>query len=324
MAAETPMPDDLLRRYRSAFLSHEPARYACMLSPAEAEAKGEKYHDVDGALTNQMLVCQLEGRESYAVPWEANGLASVLPLDIDSGGLAAIQALLTECQRRGLWAFGQYTPHPGLPDEEQHGYVFVPFSDLVNVERIQRLGDELLASVEGSGWKIENRAHGADTRLPMTRHQVNGSFGELVLPDETIPIDPDPTIVLNLLFAVYQENPTHLLPPAPEASSSTREQPRGYGIDIARFNQAHELAALLEYYGAKRIGRGLYLCPFHDDRRASLGVYVRNGQTFCHCLSKHSDCPLSQRGRNDAFNVYCIAEGLTTEEALRKINDVAR
>src|SRR5688500_10225712 len=98
---------------------------------------GEKYHDVDGALTDEMLGRQLEGRVSYAVPWEANGLASVLPLDVDSGGMRAILALLDECRRRGLWAFGQYTPRPGLPDEEQHGYVFVPFADLVIVERIQ-------------------------------------------------------------------------------------------------------------------------------------------------------------------------------------------
>lgn len=293
MTPERCPPYELIAQYRTLFLRHEPQRFARMLFPSEAEARGEKYHDVDGTLTDQMLVRQLEGRESYAVPWEANGLACVLPLDVDSGGLAAIQTLLTECQRRGLWAFGQYTPRPGLPDEEQHGYIFVPFADLVNATRIQRLGDELLTSVEGSGWKIENRAHGADTRLPMTRHQVNGSFGELILPDETIPIDPDPTIVLNLLFAVYQENPTNLLPPPPEARSSTREQSTGYGIDISRFNHEHDIEDLLVSYGARRISRGLYLCPFHDDKRASLGVYIRNGQKFCHCLSRHSDCPLS-------------------------------
>jgi len=29
-----------------------------------------------------------------------------------------------------------------------------------------QLGDELLQAVAAHGWKIENRAHGADTRLP--------------------------------------------------------------------------------------------------------------------------------------------------------------
>jgi hypothetical protein len=81
----------------------------------------------------------------------------------------------------------------------------------------------------------------------------------------------------NYLFAVYQENPTTLLPPPPEARSSTREQPAGNGIDIVRFNHEHDIEELLISYGARRIGRGLYLCPFHDDKRASLGVYVRSG-----------------------------------------------
>src|SRR5262245_16019871 len=117
MIAEPLTLEELTNRYRSAFLSHEPSRYARMLSPAKAEARDEKYHGIDGTLTDQMLAYQLEGGTSFAVPWEANGLASVLSLDVDSGGLAAIQTLLAECQRRGLWAFGQYTPRPGLPDE---------------------------------------------------------------------------------------------------------------------------------------------------------------------------------------------------------------
>jgi hypothetical protein len=324
MTPEHRPPYQLIAQYRTLFLRHAPQRFARMLSPAEAEARGEKYHDNDGILTDQMIAQQLEGKVSYAIPWEANGLASILPLDIDSGGLRAILTLLEECRRRGLWAFGQYTPRPGVPDEEQHGYVFVPFADLVNVERIQRLGDELLTSIEGAGWKIENRAHRADTRLPMTRHQVNGSFGELVLPHERIPIDPEPTAALNLLFAAYQANPIDALPLPKEHKHIKREHITRDGIDIARFNHEHDLEDLLVSYGARRVGRGLYLCPFHDDKRASLGVYVRNGQTFCHCLSKHSDCPLSLRGRNDAFSVYCAGEELSVEEALRKLNDVTR
>ena len=47
----------------------------------------------------------------------------MFPLDVDSGGLPAIQALLTECRRRKLWAFGQYTPRLQVAEEDQHGYV---------------------------------------------------------------------------------------------------------------------------------------------------------------------------------------------------------
>ena len=292
-----------------------------MLTLEEAARQQEKYHDAYGIITDEMLFEQLVGGTSFAVPWEANGLAHMLPLDVDSGGLPAIQTLLDECHRCGLWAFGQYTPRLVAAEEEQHGYVFVPFADLVNVARIQRLGDELLQAVAAHGWKIENRAHGADTRLPFTYHQVNRTWGELGLLEERIPIDPHPPAVMQRLFDRYQENPVDLLPPPSETKQREPRSLRESGVDIARFNETYELTSLLEYYGAKRIGKGLYLCPFHDDRRASLGVYVRNGQIFSHCLSKNSDYPLSMRGRNDSFNVYCIGEGLTTEEALLKLND---
>ncbi len=303
----------LITQYRALFLRHEPQRFARMLSAEEAECQQEKYHDASGIITDEMLFEQLVGGTSFAVPWEANGLAHMLPLDVDSGGLPAIQTLLDECHRCGLWAFGQYTPRLVAAEEEQHGYVFVPFADLVNVARIQRLGDELLQAVAAHGWKIENRAHGADTRLPFTYHQVNRTWGELGLLEERIPIDPHPPAVMQRLFDRYQENPVDLLPPPSETKQREPRSLRESGVDIARFNETYELTSLLEYYGAKRIGKGLYLCPFHDDRRASLGVYVRNGQIFCHCLSKNSDCPLSMRGRNDSFNVYCIGVCYRTE-----------
>lgn len=321
MTPETLPPYQLITQYRAYFLRHEPQRYARMLPPEEAEQAREKYHDVSGRLTDENLFEQLIGGQSFAVPWEANGLAHMLPLDIDSGGLPAIQTLLAECRRRGLWAFGHYTPRAGADEADQHGYVFVPFSDLENVARIQRLGDELLQSVATYGWKIENRAHGADTRLPFTYHQVNRTWGELILLEERIALASSPAAVLQHLFAIYQENPVELLPPPPPAPQrKERQRPAGDSIDITRFNEEHELTDLLEYYGARRVAKGLYLCPFHDDRRASLGVYVRHGKTYCHCLSRNSDCALSVRGRNDAFNVYCIGERLTTEEALRKLN----
>jgi hypothetical protein len=314
---------ELVRRYRALFLRHDPERSARMLTPKKAAATARKYDDIDGRITDTQLAEQLTGTQSYAVPWEVNGLAHFLALDIDSGGLPAITALVQECQQHGLWAFGQYTPKRGLPEEEQHGYVYVPFADLTNVVRLQQLGDALIAAIAHHGWKIENRAHGADTRLPMTYHQINGGWGILVLPDGERPIDPDPLGALAHLFATYHENALTLLPQAPEPRQTEQRASRPGSIDIARFNQEHDLEELLVSYGARRVGRGLYLCPFHDDQRASLGVYVRAGQLVCHCLSTHSECPLAKRGRNDAFNVYCIGEGLSEEEALRRLNQGA-
>jgi hypothetical protein len=233
-----------------------------MLTPEEAERQQEKYRDASGIITDEMLFEQLVGGTSFAVPWEANGLAHKLPLDIDSGGLPAIQTLLDECRRRGLWAFGQYTPRLGAAEGEQHGYVFVAFANLVNVARIQRLGDELLQAVAAHGWKIENRAHGADTRLPLAYHQVNRTWGELILLEERIPIDPHPPAVMQRLFDSYHENSIDRLPPPPKTRQREPRSLTESGVDIARFNETHELTSLLEYYGAKRVGKAWH-SDFH-------------------------------------------------------------
>src|SRR5215210_6124935 len=97
---------NLVHWYRTRFLCHDPQRFARMLTPPEAAATSRKYDDIDGRITDAQLVEQLTGKQSHAVPWEVNGLAHLLALDIDSGGLPAIQALIEACQQRGLWAFG--------------------------------------------------------------------------------------------------------------------------------------------------------------------------------------------------------------------------
>ncbi|MDQ2996172.1 MAG: hypothetical protein M3R61_03830 [Chloroflexota bacterium] len=53
---------------------------------------------------------------------------------------------------------------------------------------------------------------------------------------------------------------------------------------------------------------------------ASLQVYTAKGRRYVHCLSTLSVCPLAEHGRNDAFNVYCIGEGIDAKTALRRLN----
>ena len=52
-----------------------------------------------------------------------------------------------------------------------------------------------------------------------------------------------------------QENPINLLPPPPKTKQRELRSRMESGIDIARFNETYELTSLLEYYGAKRIGK---------------------------------------------------------------------
>jgi hypothetical protein len=288
------------------------------------ERLGQKYMGRRGAITDVMIARHLDGAITLAAPAAVRGYAHLLPLDIDAGGLDAIHALLALAQLRSLWAFGQYAPRVGLDEEDQHGYVWLPFDTFVEAERLQLLGAQLIAALHQPLWKIEARATHAVTRLPLARHTHTGRFGELILDERPLSIDHDPTIALAALRDTYHENSSAVLPPLPPAPVPRPRLPTRRdddGISIDRFNQITDLAALLKHYGARPSGRrNLFFCSFHADERASLSVYTHHRQQYCCCFSAHSDCPLSQHRRNDAFNVYCIGEGLDTREALRRLN----
>ena len=310
---------DRIGFFRHAFLQHTPQRRAIMLQP---EA-GIKYRDLPGSITDQELAAHIAGQASYAAPAAHAGLSALLPLDIDSGGLPAIQALLAAAAERDLWAFGQYCPRPQWPDAEQRGYVWIVASELVAAQRLQQLGQELIDQVDPA-YRIESRATEADTRLPLARHTHTGRFGYLALSDQIIEIDRDPAAAYHLL--------AHQLTPATPAQLPALQEPKQTGagqrpqasastIDIQRFNADNDLVELLSSYGAKAVSRRLMLCPFHPDEHASLALFQsKNGQTLCHCKSKHSHCPLTRV--SDAFQVFCIGEGLTPQEALRRLNNI--
>jgi hypothetical protein len=160
-------------------------------------------------------------------------------------------------------------------------------------------------------------------KIPLDKQ--HGIFGDLVIGDQGINIDQDPTGALAELHNAYRENRSAELPelpPSPRSDSRTvATQRNGEGITITWYNQAHDVEDLIRFYGARPARRrGLYFCPFHSDDHASLQVYVANGRRYVHCLSALSDCPLARHGRNDAFNVYCIGEGIDAKGALRRLN----
>jgi hypothetical protein len=245
-------------------------------------------------------------------------------LDVDAGGIDAIQALIAEAARRKLWAFGQYCQRDGLAEADQRGYVWLPFDTLADAHRLQALGAQLIAARSHPGWRIETRAFHAVTRLPLARHTHTGRFGDLMLADRQIAIDQDPVGALAALHRAYRENRNTglselVLPPQPFPKPAMERN--GTGITIAEYNQAHDIADLLRFYGARPTRRrGLCFCPFHGDEHASLSVYTERGHQYCRCFSAHSDCPLATHKHNDAFNVYCIGEGVDAKAALRSLN----
>src|SRR6266511_2983046 len=320
-----PTPDWRVAFFRRAFLRHAPRRYAVMLAPDEAWRLGQKYMEQRGAITDTMITRHLAGVSTLAAPAAVDHRAHLLPLDIDGGGIAAIHALIAATKQQDLWAFGQYCQRYGLADEHQRGYVWLPFDTLAAINRLQALGAQLIAAISQPGWKVEPRAFHAVTRLPLARHSYTGGFGDLVIGGQRISIDQDPAGALAELVNVYRENPSAELPalsslPQSFPRSATTQR-NGDGMTITRYNESHDVEELIRFYGARPTRRrGLYFCPFHPDDHASLQVYTAKGRRFVHCLSAHSDCPLARHGRNDAFNVYCIGEGIDAKAALRRLN----
>jgi hypothetical protein len=319
-----PDSDRRVEYFRRAFLRHTPRRHALMLAPAVATRLGQKYMERCGVITDTMIARHLGGAISLAAPAAVDGRAYLLPLDIDAGGIDAIQALIAEAARRKLWAFGQYCRRDGLAETDQRGYVWLPFDTLADAQRLQALGAQLIAASSRPGWKIETRAFHAATRLPLAQHTHTGQFGDLVLADRQIAIDQEPTGALAKLHDAYCENRSTGLPelvPQLQPFPKPARERHGAGITINGYNQAHDVADLLRFYGARPSRRpGLYFCPFHGDEHASLSAYMQRGHHYCHCFSAHSDCPLATHRRNDAFNVYCIGEGLDAKAALRSLN----
>jgi len=296
-----------------------------MLTLDQAQRAGQKYMERRGAITEAMIARHLAGAISLAAPAAVNSRAHLLPLDIDAGGIDAIQTLITEVARWELWAFGQYCQRDGLAEIEQRGYVWLPFDTLSDAQRLQALGTQLITATRRLGWKIEPRAIHAVTRLPLARHTHTGHFGDLVIGDRHISIDQDPAGAFAELVNVYRENTSAELPAQSSLPQSfprpATTQRNGEGMTITLYNESHDVEELIRFYTARPTRRrGLYFCPFHPDEHASLQVYTAKGRRFVHCLSAHSDCPLARHGRNDAFNVYCIGEGIDAKEALRRLN----
>src|SRR3954467_4084717 len=140
-----PVADWRVDLFRRAFLRHAPRRYAVMLAPVEATRLGQKYMGRRGAISDTMIGQHLAGVMSLAAPAAVDGRAQLLSLDIDAGGIDAIQELLAEAAQRKLWAFGQYCRRDCLAEVDQRGYVWLPFDTLADAQRLQALGAQLIA-----------------------------------------------------------------------------------------------------------------------------------------------------------------------------------
>jgi hypothetical protein len=215
--------------------------------------------------------------------------------------------------------------------------VWLHFDQPTAPERARLLADQLAAT---AGVDAETYPTRKALRLPLGVHQWTGKRGHLLLQDgQHVDLDTHADAVMEALatIAALPLNQTSTLPELPRRAPTTLEArqtaPGSASDTITRYNGQTDLIALLESYGGKIAerysnGGALLHCPCgrhnHGDRRPSLEVQPARSARYGRMVAvgHAANCLFYTERRQviDAFGVYCKLEGLTTREALYRLN----
>ena len=316
--------------FHTLYLAHEPTSHARMNGP-QAAKKYTKFHHPPGS---GEIADHLAGRRTIAAPLVGpHGLCHHVALDVDAGGPHALRRVLAAAQQLGWTAYAITSE----TDAHTGGHVWLHFDQPSAPERARLLADQL---AQAAGVDAETYPTRKGLRLPLGVHQWTGRRGILLLQDgQQLNLDSGANTTAQALttIAALPLNRTSTLPElpsrAPTAPEARQTAPGAASDTITRYNGQTDLIALLESYGGKiaeRYGNGgaLLHCPCgrhsHNDRRASLEVQparsARYGRTVV--VGHAANCLFYTERRQviDAFGVYCKLEGLTTREALYRLN----
>ncbi len=316
--------------FRTLYLAHDPESHARMNGPKAAK-KYTKSHHAPGT---PEVIDHLAGRRTIAAPLVGpHGLCHHAAFDVDAGGPLALRCVLAAAQQLGWTAYAITSE----TDEHTGGHVWLHFDQPTAPERARLLADQL---AQAAGVDAETYPTRKALRLPLGVHQWTGKRGTLLLQDgQHVDLDTGADAVAHALatIAALPTNQTSALPDVPPrtpAAPQARQTAAGTASEtITRYNQQTDLMGLLESYGGKiaqRYGNGgaLLHCPCgrhsHGDRRPSLEVHpartARYGRFVA--VGHAANCLFATERRQviDAFGVYCKLEGLTTREALYRLN----
>ncbi len=325
-----PVLDTLAQLY----LLHTPARYARMLRPGARY----KYHTVHRAPTPDDIHAHLTGADTIGVPLiEAGDLSYHVALDIDQGGIDALEQALDTAQALSWTAYAitsTTTTHCG-------GHLWIHLDQPTTPDRARQLAVQIAHLAQlGS---VETYPTKQPLRIPFGRHTWTQQRGSLLLHDgHTINLDTNLATVhaAIALVAALPRNSTAKLPqlppppPHPTASYTRQEPLRATDNPIHDYNGRTDLVALLEHYGGRipeqtRSGKTILHCPCgqhkHGDRRPSLEVQPARSARYGRAVAVgHAPgCAFYTEHHQviDAFGVYCTLEGLTPNAAFQHIQE---
>lgn len=325
--------DAQLACFRRLFLAHDPPYQAWIQPPGAAAKYLEKFHSI----SDVELTAHLAGGITIAAPLlRPDGTAHACALDVDQGGVDALEHLLAAARARGLTAMAFTSAHT----RHNGGHVWLLFDSPAAPDRLRHLADELAAAVHVDA---ETYPSGKTLRLPLGLHRGSGRRGTLLLPDRTmLDLDAGDAAIATALTVLdaLPRNTTTDLPPIPEVPPQTRAQTHQDGSGaagrcetrIAAYNAATDLLSLLMGYGGRiavqyRNGTVVLHCPCgqhrNGDAHASLEIQpARNPRYGRHvAVGYATGCAFSleQRRVVDAFAVYCTMEQLQPADAIRSL-----
>ena len=321
---------DQVQVFHTLYLAHDPESHARMNGPKAAK-KYTKFHHAPGS---GEIIDHLAGRRTIAVPLVGpHGLCHHVALDVDAGGPQALCRVLAAAQQLGWTAYAITSE----TDEHTGGHVWLHFDQPTSPNRARLLADQL---AQAAGVDAETYPTRKALRLPFGIHQWTGKRGHLLLQDgQHFDLDAHADTLTQALatIAALPMNKASTLPElpqhAPTAPAAHQTAPGTASDTITRYNEQTNLVALLESYGGKiaeRYGNGgaLLHCPCgrhsHGDRRPSLEVQPARSARYGRMVAvgHAANCLFYTERRQvvDAFGVYCKLEGLTTREALYRLN----
>jgi hypothetical protein len=322
----------------------DPARGYGLMHPPGADAKYTKKRTpltselVLGALQGQTRRMEIKGKWSTVpvsiavTPASIDHYATCAILDIDGGGIAAVERVLNRCAELGLWAFAQL----GQSERHDGGHLYIPLSQLMPTSLLADLGNRLIAAVGAAGEAFPRGAQILRLPLMMHLHAPGGPRRfPVVLQDGRQIAADDPLRALAELQAVWSPNSpeaiTACLAQLPQLARTvttspkhkSKVSPRSCDSVIDWYNDHHDVLTFLGHRGVAVTRRTVAVhCPWHDDRSPSLVLWQHStGKTVCRCFSTQSHCPAAEQPYLDAFNLYCLDEHLSPAEAVQALVD---
>jgi hypothetical protein len=268
-----------------------------------------------------MLQAHAAGVSTFATTLDLNDRSQVGVIDIDEGGIAALQEVLSELQLAGLCALAIALTTPG---GHSGGHIWLLYDQFYNAGDIQAQ----LATIAPAGAEIWPCKQAI--RLPFGVHRIADTRGQLLTQGgEWFNLDTADGLALG--FAAIAALPRNAAPPlksvpalAPQPTplaplsvqNCTPDARMDARTTIHAFNQANPLCDVLARYGVIRRDKG-YSCPCGVAHTHNTTLIIsRQGRLFSFSprCRWHTDKGL------DSCGLFCLVEhGNNTTEVLKAI-----